>query len=62
MMTPKMTPKTQAGFDVSETFPIGQLSKCHTKKLTEAGESFYPVIASVSLYAFVEFVLWQEVH
>ncbi len=52
----------QAGFDIAETFSVGELSEGHTKKLIEAGKCSHSVIALISLNTFVEFVSWQELH
>jgi hypothetical protein len=48
--------RTQTCLDVSETFPIGQLSKGHAKELAPAGKVFDLVVTVVSLNAFLEFV------
>jgi hypothetical protein len=47
---------TETGFDVSEAFPIGQLSKGHAEKLVPARKVFDFVVAVVTLNAFVKFV------
>jgi hypothetical protein len=41
----------KTGFDIPETFSIGQLGKSHTKKLIEATEGFDLVVPVVSLHA-----------
>jgi hypothetical protein len=48
--------RTQTCLDVSETFPIGQLSKGHAEELAPAGKVFDLVVAVVSLNAFLKFV------
>ena len=48
--------RTQTYLDVSETFPIGQLSKGHAEELVPARKVFDLVVAVVSLNAFLEFV------
>ena len=48
--------RTQTCLDVSETFPIGQLSKGHAEELVPARKVFDLVVAVVSLNAFLEFV------
>ena len=40
---------TQAGFDVAQAFPIGQLTKGHTQVLVETVECLQLVISPVSL-------------
>jgi hypothetical protein len=41
----------KTGFDVSETFSVGQLSKSHTEELIEATERFGLAVSIVSLHA-----------
>lgn len=48
--------RTQTYLDVSETFPIGQLSKGHAEELVPARKVFDLVMAVVSLNTFLEFV------
>ncbi len=48
--------RPQTCLDVSETFPIGQLSKGHAEELAPAGKVFDLVVTVVSLNAFVKFV------
>ena len=48
--------RTQTCLDVSETFPIGQLSKGHAEELAPARKAFDLVVAVVSLNAFLKFV------
>ena len=48
--------RTEACFDVSEAFPIGELSKGHAEKLVPARKVFDLVVAVVTLNAFVKFV------
>jgi len=48
--------RTQTCLDVSETFPIGQLSKGHAEELVPARKVFDLVVAVVSLNAFLKFV------
>jgi hypothetical protein len=48
--------RTQTCLDVSETFPIGQLSKGHAKELAPAGKVFDLVVTVVSPNAFLELV------
>jgi len=52
----------KAGLDVSETFPIGELGKTHTKELIPAGKRFDFVVALVALDTFLKFVLGNELH
>ncbi len=53
---------TEACFDISEAFPIGDLCESHAEKLIETGKSPGSVIASIPPHATVEFAFWQEVH
>jgi len=48
--------RTETSFDVSEAFPIGQLSKGHAEKLVPAREVFDFVVAIVTVNAFVKIV------
>ena len=48
--------RTETGLDVSETFPIGQLSKGHAEELVPARKAFDLVMAVVSLNTFLKFV------
>ena len=48
--------RAQTSFDVSEAFPIGQLSESHAEKLVPARKVFDLVVAVVSVNAFLEFV------
>ena len=48
--------RTQTCLDVSETFPIGQLSKGHAEELAPTREVFDFVVAVVSLNALLKFV------
>ena len=52
----------KTGFDVSEAFSIGQLSKSHTEELIEAGESSEAIVASITSHTFVEFVSREKAH
>ena len=54
--------RTQAGFNISKAFSIGELRKGHAKKLVQAREVFYIAIAGVSIYATVKLMYGQEVH
>ena len=48
--------RTETGLDVSEAFPIRQLSEGHAEKLVPARKVFDLVVAVVSLNAFLKFV------
>jgi hypothetical protein len=52
----------EAGLDVSEAFPIGQLGKTHTKELIPAGKRFDFEVALVALDTSLKFVLRKERH
>ena len=52
---------SQTRFDVAQAVAIGELSKSHAEKLIEARELAQSSMALVTLDAFVEFVLGQEV-
>jgi hypothetical protein len=43
--------RTQASFDIPQTFAVGELCKCHAKILIEAGEAFDLVVAAIPLDA-----------
>ena len=49
---------SKTGFDVSETFPIGELSEGHAEKLIETREGSDTILASIVPNTFVEFVSW----
>jgi hypothetical protein len=53
---------TKTGFDIAETFAIGELSKGQTKELIPAGEIFDVAIALVSIDANLKLVGWEKVH
>jgi hypothetical protein len=53
---------SKAGFDVSETFAIGELSKGHAEELIETGEGSDTILASIMSHTFVEFVFRQDIH
>jgi hypothetical protein len=52
----------QTGFDIAEAVSTGQLSKCHTQKLIQAGELPDTVVAFVFQDTAVELALRQRVH
>ena len=52
----------QTGFNISQTFPVSQLSKGHAEKLVPAGERSHSFIAFISLSAPAEFMHGEEVH
>jgi hypothetical protein len=54
--------RSQAGHDIAETFPVGQLGNGQTKKLIETRKSFDLVVPSVTPHAFSEFVHRQKRH
>ena len=53
---------SQAGFNISQTFPVRQLSEGHAEILVPAGERSHPLIAFVSLDAPAEFMHGEEIH
>jgi hypothetical protein len=53
---------TETGFDIAETFAVGELSKGQTKELIPAGEIFDVAIALVSIDANLKLVGGEEVH
>lgn len=53
---------SQAGFDIPQTVTVGQLSKCHGKKLIPARQSPYASVAVVSLHATTEVVVGDKLH
>jgi hypothetical protein len=48
--------RTQAGLNVAEALPKSQLSEGHAEELTETGEAFDLVVATVSLDPFSELI------
>ena len=52
----------QAGLNISQAFPIGQLGKCHAEILVPAGKADHLVVASVAVDAFSELVCGDKVH
>ena len=52
----------QTGFDIAEAVTAGQLSKCHTQELIEAGELPDTEVAFVFQDAAIEIALGQRVH
>src|ERR1035438_2079453 len=54
--------RTQAGFDVAQTFAVGQLSKSHRQILVAAREASMVGIAAITLDTFLEFVGGQVIH
>jgi hypothetical protein len=53
---------TETGFDIAETFAVGELSKGQTKELIPAGEIFDVAIALVSIDANLKLVGREEIH
>src|SRR6266853_1114702 len=53
---------TKTGFDIAETFAVGELSKGQTEELIPAGEIFDVAIALVAIDANLKRVGWEEVH
>jgi hypothetical protein len=53
---------SQAGYDIAEAFPVGQLGEGQAKKLIETKEVFDFVVPAVAPDAFAEFVHRQESH
>ena len=49
---------SKTGLDVSETFPIGELSEGHAEKLIETREGSNTILASIVPNTFAEFVSW----
>ena len=52
----------QTGFDIPKALAISELGKSQAKKLLEAGELSYSVIAVITVDTFVELVLRQIIH
>jgi len=52
----------ETGFDIAETFSVGELSKGQRKELIPAGEFFDVAIALVSIDASLKLVGGEEVH
>ena len=55
-----MCPQTR--FNIAQTFSVGELRKCHTKKLIETSEGLDATIALIALYAFTERLHRQMFH
>ena len=53
---------TETGFDIAETFAVGELSKGQTKELIPAGEIFDVAIALVAIDTNLKLVGREEVH
>jgi hypothetical protein len=53
---------TQTGFDIAETFAVGELSEGQTKKLIPAGEFFDVAIALVAIDANLKLLGGEEFH
>ena len=51
---------SQACFDVAKTLPIGQLSEGHAKELVETRKTSNPVLPSIPVNTFVEFVFRKK--
>jgi hypothetical protein len=54
--------RTQAGYNISKAFSVGELGKGHAKKLVQAGEVFHIAIAGVSINALVKLTHREKVH
>ena len=52
----------QTGFDIAQTFPVGELGEGQAQELVEAGEGFDFVVAAVACYATPEGVHGQVSH
>jgi len=52
----------QACLDVAKTLPIGQLSKGHAEELIETRKASNPLLPSIQLNTFVEFVFRKKAH
>ena len=53
---------TEARFDVSQTFPVGELRECHAEILIEAGEALYLEVAVIPCHALPKGPDRHEVH
>ena len=53
---------TQTGFDIAETFAVGELSKGQTKELIPAREIFDVAIALISIDTNLKLVGREKVH
>jgi hypothetical protein len=53
---------TQTGFDIAETFAVGELSEGQTKELIPAGKFFDVAIALVAIDANLKLVGREKVH
>lgn len=54
--------RAQAGLDVQQALPAGQLGEGYAQVLVPAGEAHDPVVSVVALDAGMITVCWQEVH
>lgn len=53
---------SEARFDVSQTFPVGELRECHAEILIEAGKTLYLEVALVPCHALPKGADRHEVH
>jgi hypothetical protein len=52
----------QAGFDVAQAFPVGELSEGQAEELISAGESVDLVVSLIAFYTLAEFVRGKKGH
>ena len=52
----------KAGFDVAQTFSVGELGESHTAKLFGTGKEFNFVVAVITVYTSAECVPWKVIH
>ena len=61
-MRPERCVDREAGLDVAQAFPVGQLGEGHGPVLLGAGKRPDPVIAAIPVHDPRESSPWQEVH
>ena len=54
--------RTQAGFDIPQAFPVGELCEGQAEELVEAGEGFNFVMAAIALHTTPKGMHWQVGH
>jgi hypothetical protein len=57
-----MVLRTQAGFDIPQAFPVGELGEGQAEELVETGKGFDFVVAAIALYTTPEGVHGQVRH
>jgi hypothetical protein len=53
---------SQAGFDIAQTFAVGELGKGQAEKLIAARKTLDVAIALITIDTDLKFVAWEKVH